>query len=102
MNDYLAPTAALAVPYCPGCDPERGLGTEILEPRYCPAHALTTRGADDAATSFTGGPREPTRAEAGGDTNARFCALLHRQQQLPAGTIPEAPPALAGAWDGGG
>ena len=48
MNDYLAPTVDLAVPYCPGCDPERGLGTEILEPRWCPAHALSTRGAADA------------------------------------------------------
>jgi hypothetical protein len=65
-----------ARPYCPGCEPGADPSSELLDVAWCPAHAPTRDGLDDAAVtseaSLLGG------AEAGGEDNRRWCDLLHR------------------------
>ena len=42
-------TPNLGIAWCPTCQPERGLGTEVLETQYCYVHAIDYRGVDDGA-----------------------------------------------------
>jgi hypothetical protein len=61
--------------YCPGCEPDADPTREILDVRWCDAHAPTRDGSDDAVVTseaFLSGS-----AEAGGDANRRWCELLH-------------------------
>ncbi len=54
---------------------------EILDVRWCDAHALQHGGADDSlvsATAYLLGS-----VEAGGDDNRRWCEILHRRRVEP-------------------
>jgi len=61
--------------YCPGCEPDADPFTEILEVRYCESHAPARSGSDDIRVGegnyMSGG------AEAGGETNRRWCEAIH-------------------------
>ena len=63
--------------YCPDCEPDADPLRDILDVRWCEHHAPPRAGTADAAvapTAFISGS-----AEAGGETNRRWCELLHRQ-----------------------
>ncbi|HSE92975.1 MAG TPA: hypothetical protein VLF19_06690 [Methylomirabilota bacterium] len=49
--------------------------TEILDVRWCDAHAPARDGSDDATVNCEG--FMSGSAEAGGDANRRWCQLLH-------------------------
>src|SRR5437868_1720012 len=53
MTDYTRDTPALGRTYCPGCEPETDPTLEILDVRWCDAHALQHGGADDSLVSAT-------------------------------------------------
>ena len=81
MTDYTRDTPALGRTYCPGCEPETDPTSEILDVRWCDAHALQHAGADDSlvsATAYLLGS-----VEAGGDDNRRWCEILHRRRVEP-------------------
>jgi hypothetical protein len=74
--EYVAETPALGRAYCPGCEPDADPTREILDVRWCDTHLPQRDGVEDAAVTseaFLSGS-----AEAGGDANRRWCALLHR------------------------
>jgi len=75
VSDYIADAIAVARSYCPGCEPDADPLSEILDVRWCDAHAPARDGSDDAVVNcdaFLSGS-----AEAGGDANRRWCELLH-------------------------
>ena len=76
MTDFLADAPIVARAYCPGCEPGADPTREILDVRWCDAHAPARDGSDDATVTsdaFLSGS-----AEAGGDANRLWCELLHR------------------------
>ena len=88
-SDYcIPPSPDLAGPYCPGCEPERALVTEILETRYCPTHPLTTAGADDAALAPA--DRPVSNAEADGHDCRAMAKLLARPVRARRGQVDRA------------
>ncbi|HEV8639939.1 MAG TPA: hypothetical protein VGV13_02455 [Methylomirabilota bacterium] len=75
MTEFIADAPVVARSYCPGCEPDADPTREILDVRWCDAHAPTRDGCDDTAVTsdaFLSGS-----AEAGGDANRRWCELLH-------------------------
>ena len=75
MSDWLPDTPCLGRYYCPGCEPEADPTREILDVRHCERHNPVRDGADDeivVAAAYLSGS-----AEAGGEDNARFCAMIH-------------------------
>jgi len=84
VTDFLPDTPAVARPYCPDCEPDADPCREILDVRWCAAHAPAWSGVDDSAVraeAFLSGS-----TEAGGDANRRWCALVHRRRAgAPAG-----------------
>lgn len=78
MTDTLRDTPVVGRAYCPGCEPEADPTLEILDVRWCEAHAPVNTGADDglvtAAAHLLGS------VEAGGDENRRWCEVLHRRR----------------------
>ncbi|OLC17340.1 MAG: hypothetical protein AUH29_02160 [Candidatus Rokubacteria bacterium 13_1_40CM_69_27] len=75
MTEFIADAPVVARSYCPGCEPDADPTREILDVRWCDAHAPTRDGSDDAVVTsdaFLSGS-----AEAGGDANRRWCELLH-------------------------
>jgi hypothetical protein len=75
MTDFLAESPPVARGYCPGCEPDADPTSEILDVRWCEPHTPGRDGVDDAAVisnSFMSGS-----AEAGGESNRRWCELLH-------------------------
>lgn len=73
MTDWLSDTPVLAVMYCPSCETRDPL-REILEVRWCAAHAPVTTGADDGdvAQAWISGTQEC------GEDNAKWCQMFHR------------------------
>jgi hypothetical protein len=80
VTDFIEPRSSVVVrPYCPGCEPDTDPTRELVEPRWCPAHAPAWEGADDVlvtAHAVSGGS-----AEAGGEDNRRWCELIHRERR---------------------
>ena len=75
MSDWLPDTPCMARTYCPGCEPESDPSVEILDTRWCDHHSPPRDGAVDEAvvtSAYLSGS-----AEAGGEDNARFCAMIH-------------------------
>jgi hypothetical protein len=75
VTDYLPDTPNVARAYCPGCEPGADPSREILDVRWCESHCPVRDGADDEiviASAYLSGS-----AEAGGDDNRRWCAILH-------------------------
>src|SRR5213594_3055651 len=72
------PSASPPVPrsYCPGCEPNADPSREILDVCWCDTHVPARDGLDDAVVAshgyLAGGD------EAGGESNRRWCELLHR------------------------
>jgi hypothetical protein len=65
--------------YCPGCEPDADPFAEILDTRWCDAHAPVRDGADDAVVNsdaFLSGS-----SEAGGDANRAWCAIIHQARE---------------------
>ena len=80
MTDYTRDTPSLGRMYCPGCEPDADPTLEILDVRWCDAHALRHEGTDDSlvsATAYLLGS-----VEAGGEDNRRWCEILHRRRPL--------------------
>jgi hypothetical protein len=72
---------ALVRVYCPGCEPDADPFTEILDTRWCDAHAPVRDGVDDAVVNsdtFLSGS-----SEAGGDANRAWCAVIHQAAREP-------------------
>jgi len=65
--------------YCPGCEPHADPLSEILDVRWCDAHVPVRAGADDALATARG--TTYSNAEAGGEDNRRWCALIHRNAE---------------------
>jgi hypothetical protein len=78
VTDFIEPRSSVVVrPYCPGCEPATDPTRELVESRWCPAHAPAWEGTDDVlvtAHALSGGS-----AEAGGEDNRRWCQLIHRE-----------------------
>ena len=77
MTDAIADTQSLARLYCPGCEPEADPSREILDVRWCDAHAPVRGGLDDDEV-LTAAAWMSGSGEAGGEDNRRWCEVLHR------------------------
>jgi hypothetical protein len=78
MADYIPDTPSIGRIYCPGCEPEVDPMREILDVRWCENHTPQGGGLDDAMAGST--ISISGSAEAGGEDNRRWCAVLHRQR----------------------
>jgi hypothetical protein len=79
MSDYLPDTPCVARAYCPGCEPNADPQQEILDVRWCESHNPARDGSEDErvnASAYLSGS-----AEAGGDDNRMFCALIHGSRE---------------------
>jgi len=74
MADYIPDTPSIGRMYCPGCEPDVDPIREILDVRWCESHTPQGGGL---TISVSGS------AEAGGEDNRRWCAVLHRQRVTP-------------------
>lgn len=76
VTDFLEPRSSVVVrPYCPSCEPDTDPTRDLVELRWCPAHAPAWGGSDDllvTANALPGGS-----GEAGGEDNRRWCELIH-------------------------
>ena len=70
-------TPCVARAYCPRCEPEADPIGEVLNVRWCEAHAPARDGLDDHAVSHGASPS--LTIEAGGADNRQWCDLLHRE-----------------------
>ncbi len=75
MTEFIADAPVVARSYCPGCEPDADPFREILDVRWCDAHAPPRDGSDDNSVSCEG--FMSGSAEAGGDANRRWCQLFH-------------------------
>ena len=76
MPEFVADSPIVARPFCPGCEPGTDPTSEILDTRWCDAHAPVRGGAQDEhvrSEAYLSGS-----SEAGGDENRRWCDLIHR------------------------
>lgn len=78
MSDILPDSPAIARPYCPTCEPDADPCKEILDVRWCDAHSPNRSGLDDETISP--GVMPSGSAEAGGDDNAKWCGIVHRNR----------------------
>ena len=79
-RDHIPDTPYVAVPICPGCEPERDITVGIIDVRYCHEHTPTWGGVDDGQVNtdaYLTGTGEP-----GGEDNRAWCDLLHRKKTL--------------------
>ena len=76
----------VARPYCPGCEPNADVLSEVLDVQWCDAHLPARDGSDDALVTSQGALLSGT-VEAGGDDNRGWCALIHRQPPKPARSL---------------
>ena len=76
VTDFIEPRSSIVVrPYCPSCEPDTDPTRDLVELRWCPAHAPAWGGSDDllvTANALPGGS-----GEAGGEDNRRWCELIH-------------------------
>lgn len=76
VTDFIEPRSSVVVrPYCPNCEPDTDPTRDLVELRWCPAHAPAWSGSDDllvTANALPGGS-----GEAGGEDNRRWCELIH-------------------------
>jgi hypothetical protein len=77
MMDSRPSNPALGRSYCPGCETNADPSEEILEVNWCDPHAPTRAGFDDARVTSAGFLSGTD--EAGGDSNRRWCELLHEE-----------------------
>jgi len=92
VTEFIADAPIVARSYCPGCEPDADPLAEILDVRWCDAHAPARDGSDDNSVSCEG--FMSGSAEAGGDANRRWCQLLHSAPRRPRparrkSTVPE-------------
>ena len=82
VTDFIEPRSSIVVrPYCPSCEPDTDPTRDLVELRWCPAHAPAWGGSDDllvTANALPGGS-----GEAGGEDNRRWCELIHGAQAAP-------------------
>lgn len=64
----LPETPDISEPWCPTCQPERDPSREILRVQYCYIHR-----SDPIEDSTL-----PTTGAAGGESNKKWCDLIHR------------------------
>jgi hypothetical protein len=74
MSDAIRETPSLGRTYCPGCEPDADPLAEILDVRWCEAHAVGQGGLDDGLVTTTA--HLLGNVEAGGEENRRWCALF--------------------------
>ena len=77
MTDFPTEKPLVARAYCPGCEPGADPLREILDVHWCDAHVPCRAGPDDVLATAQG--TAYGGAEAGGDDNRRWCALIHRE-----------------------
>jgi hypothetical protein len=77
VTDFPTEKPLVARAYCPGCEPAADPFREILDVHWCDAHAPCRAGPDDVLATAQG--TAYGGAEAGGDDNRRWCALIHRE-----------------------
>ena len=77
MTDFPTEKPLVARAYCPGCEPGADPLSEILDVHWCDAHVPCRAGPDDFLATAQG--TAYGGAEAGGDDNRRWCALIHRE-----------------------
>jgi len=77
VTDFPTEKPLVARAYCPGCEPGADPLGEILDVRWCDAHMPCRAGPDDVLATAQG--TAYGGAEAGGDDNRRWCALIHRE-----------------------
>lgn len=77
MTDFPTEKPLVARAYCPGCEPGADPLSEILDVHWCDAHVPCRAGPDDVLATAQG--TAYGGAEAGGDDNRRWCALIHRE-----------------------
>ena len=79
VTDFIEPRSSVVVrPYCPSCEPDTDPTRDLVELRWCPAHAPAWGGSDDllvTANALPGGS-----GEAGGEDNRRWCELIHGER----------------------
>lgn len=63
-------------PYCPDCEPEADPTKDMLILFWCHRHQPSNDGEADAAVRFEG----TTNNEAGGESNAAWCAFIHAKR----------------------
>ena len=82
VTDFIEPRSSVVVrPYCPSCEPDTDPTRDLVELRWCPAHAPAWGGSDDmlvTANALPGGS-----GEAGGEDNRRWCELIHGAESSP-------------------
>ena len=77
LTDFPTEKPLVARAYCPGCEPGADPLREILDVHWCDAHMPCRAGPDDVLATAQG--TAYGGAEAGGDDNRRWCALIHRE-----------------------
>jgi len=83
MAEFVADSPVVARPFCPGCEPDTDPTREILDTRWCDAHAPVRGGAEDEhvrSEAYLSGS-----SEAGGDENRRWCEFIHRGSSARSG-----------------
>lgn len=68
----------MARAYCPTCEPRTDPFAEILIVRYCGEHLLVDDGSEDARVVRPEQWAAVASGEAGGESNRRWCAFVHR------------------------
>lgn len=76
MTDIPAGAPQVGRAYCPACEPAADPIREILDVRWCEAHAPTRDGVDDGNVRLDA--FGVSNGEGGGEDNRRWCDLLHR------------------------
>jgi hypothetical protein len=77
VTDFPTEKPPVVRAYCPGCEPGADPCREILDVHWCDAHVPCRAGPDDVLATARG--TAYGGAEAGGDDNRRWCALIHRE-----------------------
>jgi len=82
LTEHIPDSPSVSRLYCPACEPDADPSCEILDVRWCTAHAPSSAGADDCVItveSFLSGS-----VEAGGEVNRQWCDLFHRSPERAA------------------
>jgi hypothetical protein len=77
VTDFQAATRDASRSYCPRCDLAADPTREVLDVRWCDAHAPIRDGLEDGRVSFESSVI--LNNEAGGADNRRWCDLIHRR-----------------------
>lgn len=78
VTNHIPDTPDVAIPWCPGCEPEVDPTEEVVDVRYCSVHQPPSHGLEDGLMDQETYPAGSN--EAGGSNNRAFCAFFHRAQ----------------------